>query len=68
MIYYPVYFLSGIAIHGYSSVPVRAASHGCVRIPLAAAKEFYDEIPTGMFVIVHNGHPAPREEEPLPQR
>jgi len=67
-IYYPVYFLSGIAIHGYSSVPVKAASHGCVRIPLAAAKEFYDEIPTGMFVIVHNGQPAARQEARAPQR
>jgi lipoprotein-anchoring transpeptidase ErfK/SrfK len=68
MIYYPVYFLSGIAIHGYSSVPVTAASHGCVRIPLSAAKEFYDEIPTGMFVIVHNSQPGLREEEPVPQQ
>ena len=68
MIYYPVYFLSGIAIHGYSSVPVKAASHGCVRIPLAAAKEFYEEIPEGMFVIVHNSHPAARQEARAPQR
>lgn len=68
MIYYPVYFLSGIAIHGYSSVPVTAASHGCVRIPLSAAKEFYDEIPTGMFVIVYNNQPGLQEEEPVPQR
>jgi len=68
MIYYPVYFLSGIAIHGYSSVPVNAASHGCVRIPLAAAKEFYDEIPTGMFVIVYNGQPAAADEDPASQR
>lgn len=67
-IYYPVYFLSGIAIHGYSSVPVKAASHGCVRIPLAAAKEFYDEIPTGMFVIVHNGQPDARQAARAPQR
>ena len=39
-IYYPVYFLSGIAIHGYSSVPVKAASHGCVRIPMHIAEYF----------------------------
>ena len=66
-IYYPVYFLSGIAIHGYSSVPVKAASHGCVRIPLAAAKEFYEEIPEGMFVIVHNGQ-SPQHAENSSQR
>ena len=68
MIYYPVYFLSGIAIHGYSSVPVTAASHGCVRIPMFAAKEFYNMIPTGMFVIVHDGHATGREQEPAAQR
>ncbi len=68
MIYYPVYFLSGIAIHGYSSVPVTAASHGCVRIPMFAAKEFYDMIPTGMFVIVHSGQATGREHDPAAQR
>jgi len=68
MIYYPVYFLSGIAIHGYSSVPVKAASHGCVRIPLAAAKEFYEEIPEGMFVIVHKGQLPSRAHDPAAQR
>jgi N-acetylmuramoyl-L-alanine amidase len=68
MIYYPVYFLSGIAIHGYSSVPVTAASHGCVRIPIFAAKEFYDMIPIGMYVIVHDGQPSGREQDPAAQR
>ncbi len=68
MIYYPVYFLSGIAIHGYSSVPVQAASHGCVRIPLAAAKEFYEEIPEGMFVIVHHGQLPVRAQDPAARR
>ena len=68
MIYYPVYFLSGIAIHGYSSVPVTAASHGCVRIPMFAAKEFYNMIPTGMFVIVHDGQATGREQIPSAQR
>lgn len=68
MIYYPVYFLSGIAIHGYSSVPVTAASHGCVRIPMFAAKEFYDMIPTGMFVVVHDGHPTSGEQDPAARR
>ena len=28
----PVYFNGGIAVHGFASVPVRPASHGCVRI------------------------------------
>jgi hypothetical protein len=60
--YYPVYFMYGTAIHGYSSVPTRPASHGCVRIPMFAAKQFYKMIPVGMPVIVHRGDPPP----PLP--
>jgi lipoprotein-anchoring transpeptidase ErfK/SrfK len=54
-IYYPNYFLSGVAIHGSQSVPTRPASHGCIRIPLFAAKEFSEIISTGTVVIVHDG-------------
>ncbi|OAA23385.1 Ykud domain-containing protein [Frankia sp. EI5c] len=36
-LYRPKYFhTDGIAIHGYASVPARAASHGCVRVTNAA--------------------------------
>jgi lipoprotein-anchoring transpeptidase ErfK/SrfK len=54
-IYYPNYFLSGVAIHGSESVPTRPASHGCIRIPMFAAKEFSQLTSTGMVVIVHDG-------------
>ena len=54
-IYYPNYFLSGVAIHGSPSVPTRPASHGCIRIPVFAAKEFSEMTPTGTVVIVHAG-------------
>jgi N-acetylmuramoyl-L-alanine amidase len=54
-IYYPNYFLSGVAIHGSSSVPARPASHGCIRIPVFAAKEFSEMTPNGTVVIVHSG-------------
>ena len=54
-IYYPNYFLSGVAIHGSPSVPTRPASHGCIRIPMFAAKEFSEIISTGTVVIVHGG-------------
>lgn len=60
--YYPVYFMYGTAIHGYSSVPTRPASHGCVRIPMFAARAFFKMIPVGMPVIVHRGEAPP----PLP--
>lgn len=62
LMYYPVYFMYGTAIHGYSSVPTRPASHGCVRIPMFAAKAFFKMIPIGMPVIVHRGEAPP----PLP--
>jgi lipoprotein-anchoring transpeptidase ErfK/SrfK len=35
-LYRPRYFNSGIAVHGYPSVPAFPASHGCVRVSLAA--------------------------------
>jgi cell wall hydrolase len=53
-IYYPNYFLSGVAIHGSASVPAKPASHGCIRIPVYAAKEFSEMIPTGTVVLVHD--------------
>lgn len=52
-LYYPVYFMYGTAIHGYPSVPVKPASHGCVRIPMFAAQEIFKTIPVGMPVIVY---------------
>jgi len=54
-IYYPNYFLSGVAIHGSPSIPAKPASHGCIRIPVYAAKEFSEITPTGTVVIVHDG-------------
>lgn len=51
--YYPVYFMYGTAIHGSKSVPAKPASHGCVRIPMFAAKEFYKTTPIGMPVIIY---------------
>jgi N-acetylmuramoyl-L-alanine amidase len=34
VLYHPMYFLRGFAIHGYPSVPPWPASHGCVRVPM----------------------------------
>lgn len=63
LIYYPVYFLGGVAIHGYSSVPSQPASHGCVRIPMFAAKEFHETVPVGAWVVIHNGSPSEQRSE-----
>ena len=53
-LYYPNYFTGGVAIHGSNSIPVRPASHGCVRIPRFADKAFYNLATIGMTVIVYD--------------
>jgi len=53
LMYYPVYVVGGVAIHGSPYVPRRPASHGCIRIPMYAAKAFYDETAIGTVVVVH---------------
>ena len=58
MIYYPNYFNEGWAIHGSASVPNYPASHGCIRIPNATAKELFDLIPVGMVVLVYDSNQA----------
>jgi lipoprotein-anchoring transpeptidase ErfK/SrfK len=54
-LFYPNYFLGGVAIHGSPTVPAHADSHGCVRIPVYAAKEFSSITPVGTVVVVHEG-------------
>jgi hypothetical protein len=58
LLYYPNYILGGIAIHGNPAVPVQPASHGCIRIPMFASKEFSDMTPIGTQVIVYAASPA----------
>lgn len=58
LLYYPNYILGGIAIHGNGSVPATPASHGCIRIPMFAAKEFSAITPIGLQVIVYSAGPA----------
>lgn len=55
LLYYPVYIAGGIAIHGNPSVPANPASHGCIRIPMYASKQFSEMTPLGTVVIVHDG-------------
>jgi lipoprotein-anchoring transpeptidase ErfK/SrfK len=51
-LYNPNYFYRGVAIHGSNSIPVFPASHGCVRIPRFADKEFSRMVWIGMPVYV----------------
>ncbi|HEX6186525.1 MAG TPA: L,D-transpeptidase family protein [Pyrinomonadaceae bacterium] len=52
LLYYPNYIVNGIAIHGSPSVPAFPASHGCIRIPMFAAKELSAMTPVGTIVLV----------------
>lgn len=54
LLYYPNYIHNGIAIHGNPAVPSVPASHGCIRIPMFAAKEFSEMAKVGMDVIVYD--------------
>jgi hypothetical protein len=51
--YYSVYFHGGYAIHGYSSVPNYAASHGCVREFIADARNAYNWVRLGDPIYVY---------------
>ncbi|MBO0720888.1 MAG: murein L,D-transpeptidase [Blastocatellia bacterium] len=67
LLYYPNYIYDGIAIHGNPSVPPQPVSHGCIRIPMFASKEFYRMAAIGTIVLVYdNRQPAPLAALPLP--
>jgi len=53
LLYYPSYIVNGIAVHGSLSVPPYAASHGCIRVPMFAAKELSGLMPIGIEVSVY---------------
>jgi hypothetical protein len=52
--YYSNYFSGGVAIHGYPSVPNEAASHGCIRIPIFAARDVSKLLPVGTIVLIYD--------------
>jgi peptidoglycan hydrolase-like protein with peptidoglycan-binding domain len=60
LLYNPVYFNGGIAIHGALSVPLRPASHGCVRLPMHIADYFPSLVHNGDEVLVFDGIKSPR--------
>jgi N-acetylmuramoyl-L-alanine amidase len=53
VLWYPLYFKGGFAIHGYPSVPAYPASHGCVRIPMWIAPSLFSAHGLGTTVVVH---------------
>jgi peptidoglycan hydrolase-like protein with peptidoglycan-binding domain len=51
--YMSSYFIRGYAIHGYPSVPVFPASHGCVRVPNSEAVSIFNWLSPGDIVDVY---------------
>ena len=54
LLYYPSYIRNGIAIHGSPSILTYPASHGCIRIPMFAAKELSETAPVGTVVVIYD--------------
>jgi peptidoglycan hydrolase-like protein with peptidoglycan-binding domain len=52
--YYSNYISGGVAIHGSPNVPIQPASHGCIRIPMFAAREMSKLLPVGTIVLVYD--------------
>lgn len=54
LLYYPSYIHNGIAIHGSLSMNAYPASHGCIRIPMFAAKDLSEMAPVGTIVVIYD--------------
>jgi len=54
VLWYPMYFKGGFAIHGYPSVPAYPASHGCVRVPMWSAPLLWSRWGYGTTVVVYS--------------
>jgi peptidoglycan hydrolase-like protein with peptidoglycan-binding domain len=53
-LYYANYISGGVAIHGSKNVPTTPESHGCIRIPLFAARDVSKAMPLGTIVLVYD--------------
>lgn len=63
---YSVQVDGNVFIHGFSSVPRRPASHGCVRMPLGKAnpaRSFYEWVDVGTPVTIQGRWSEPEEHE-----
>ena len=52
--YYANFISGGVAIHGSRSVPNGPASHGCIRVPMFAAREVSKLLKLGTIVLVYD--------------
>ena len=65
VLYNPVYFNGGIAVHGEGSVPRYPASHGCVRIPMFIGEYFPSLVNNGDAISVFRGGPGGPNPAPV---
>jgi peptidoglycan hydrolase-like protein with peptidoglycan-binding domain len=68
LLYDPLYFYGGFAVHGSPSVPGYPASHGCVRIPMHVSRWMFDHVPnrTPVYLIGGKRPATPLPPEPPP--
>lgn len=52
--YYSNYISGGVAIHGSRNVPSLPVSHGCIRVPMFAARALSKLLPVGTIVLVYD--------------
>lgn len=52
--YYANFISGGVAIHGSRNVPSEPVSHGCIRIPMFAAREVSRLLKLGTIVLVYD--------------
>ena len=52
--YYANFISGGVAIHGSRNVPNEPASHGCIRVPMFAAREVSKLLKLGTIVLVYD--------------
>ena len=53
MLWRPNYFHAGYALHGSTSVPTYAASHGCVRVTIPAMNRVWSQLSIGERLYVY---------------
>jgi peptidoglycan hydrolase-like protein with peptidoglycan-binding domain len=66
VLYRPMYFKGGFAVHGSRNVPAYPASHGCVRVSYEDEDWLFPLVAPGTPVVIYGGgdQPAPMTDQP----
>jgi len=67
VLYRPMYFTGGFAVHGSPSVPAYPASHGCIRVSNVDEDWLFPRIPPGTPITIYSGAPVadPGTDSPI---